>query len=112
MPVLFSRHDPPNMDRVRRPSLNSKCWRYGTIGSCPMDTASVGRLGLTKSGRFSMDGALRHPGRMRMRRPVFPIAANRWTGNGTYSARPVEKLRSGGNRRVEMRSLARGCKPT
>jgi hypothetical protein len=33
--------------------------------------------------------ALRHLSRIRTKRPVFPIAANRWTGNGTNSAHPV-----------------------
>jgi hypothetical protein len=34
------------------------------------------------------------------------------TGNGTNSARPIEKLRSCGNRMVEKRSLAKGWKLT
>ena len=112
MPVLFSRHDPPNMDRVRRPSLNSKCWRYGIIGRCPNGHGLGWAVGAYKIRPFFNGWGSPASGPDANERPVFPIAANRWTGNGTNSARPVEKLRSCGNRRVEMRSLAKGWKPT
>ena len=69
------------------------------------------RLGLTKSDRFVWMGSpTSEPDPNEA--SGFPIAANRWTGNGTNSARLVEKLCSGGNRRVEKRSLAKRWKQT
>jgi hypothetical protein len=82
--------------------------------SATTDTASA--VADCKSGPVSLDGAPRHLGRDGNEASLLPSCSRRrvgmGTGNGTNSARPVEKLRSCGNRRVKKRSRAKGWKPT